>query len=288
MLASATQPPPLPPPKKRSELNARLTKLGLPVLSSSALKKLTAQEPTDRVMQALLQAEAQHAGGRAYLIRVITAASETKAPGNESTPPTPLRHLKPVGDAEKNATRAEPLAPEAALPEPAPGHVMPEPTSPAQNQTRLSVHVYGQKAALCFEPTLTRSNVPTLTLDAAVARGQRQYDWSSKIRLQLTRQELPVAAAVLLGFRPKCKFTNHGDQNNKGFSIEDQGQHVFIRVFAKDQPVRAVPVTPEDVFRITTLLLRQLQSAYPWLTGGDLISLISLTVGRVKTPGSPS
>jgi hypothetical protein len=210
MLATATQPPSLPPPKKRSELNARLAQLGLPILSSSALKKLTAQEPLDRIMQALVQAEAQHAGGRAYLIRVITAASETTASGEESTPPAPPRHLRPVGDAEENTTGAEPLTPKAALPTPAPGHTMPEPAFPTQNPIRLSVHVYGQKAALCFEPTLTRSNVPTITLDAAVARGQRQYDWSSKIRLQLTRQELPVAAAVLLGFRAKCEFKNHG------------------------------------------------------------------------------
>ncbi|MEE4377187.1 MAG: hypothetical protein V2J55_06690 [Candidatus Competibacteraceae bacterium] len=288
MLASVKNPPSLPPPKKRSELNARLTELGLPVLSSSALKKLTAQEPIDRIMQALVQAEAQHAGGLAYLIRVINAASETTVSGEASTPSAPPRHLQPVSDAEESGSDARPSAPEAASFTPAPGHSIPEPASPAQNQTRLSVHVYGQKAALCFEPTLTRSHVPTLTLDAALAQGQRQYDWGNKLRLQLTRQELPMVAAVLLGFRPKCEFTNHGDQNNKGFSIEDQGQHVFIRVFAKDQPVRAVPVTPEDAFRITTLLLRQLQSACPWLTGGDLISLISRTVGRVKTPGRPS
>lgn len=145
-------------------------------------------------------------------------------------------------------------------------------------EDRASFHVYGGKAALCFEADETKQGVPTIALDAASSTGPRAYDWNGKIRLQLTRAELPVVAAVLLGVMTKCEFKNHGQDNSKGFSIERQeGGKVFIKVMAKDQGVKAVPVGPADVFYIASLVMRQLRKANPWLDGTALISLVRST-----------
>ena len=47
-------------------------------------------------------------------------------------------------------------------------------------QDRASFHVYGGKAALCFEADLTRNEVHTIALDAATATGPKQYNWGKK------------------------------------------------------------------------------------------------------------
>ncbi len=144
----------------------------------------------------------------------------------------------------------------------------------------VSVHVYGGKAALCFEADETRDGVATVALDAAAATGPQQYDWKNKLRLQLTRQELPTVLAVLCGFAPRAEFKNHGANKDKGFSVEHQGDKLFWRVFAREGGVRAVPMAPEDAFYTAGLFLRQLRKAAPWMGAGDLLALAQ----RVLTP----
>lgn len=142
-------------------------------------------------------------------------------------------------------------------------------------EDRVNFHVYGGKAALCFETDMTKSNVPTVALDAATASAPRQFDWANKTRLQLTRAELPEVVAVFMGVKGSCKFQNHGPDSSKGFEIErQQGGKIFVKVFAKQQPVKAVPVMPADAFYVTSLLIRQLQKGMPWLDVPGVIALI--------------
>lgn len=150
---------------------------------------------------------------------------------------------------------------------------------------RLSHHVYGGKAALCFEADTTKSDVPTVALDAAPSAGPRQYNWADKIRVQLTRDELPVVAAVFLGFMPGCEFKNHGADNDKGFSMENQGARIFVRVFAKDQGVRAVPVEAADAYHVTALLMRQIRLCYPWLDGQAVALMLKSLAQRAAVKG---
>lgn len=150
-------------------------------------------------------------------------------------------------------------------------------------EDRESVHVYGGKAALCFEADMTKGDVPTIALDAATSTGPRQYDWNNKLRLQMTRAELPVVTAVLIGAMQRCEFKNHGQDNSKGFSMERQdGGKVFIKVFGKDQPIRAIPVMPADVFYVASLFMRQMLKASPWLDATALISMIRATQVEVR------
>jgi len=80
---------------------------------------------------------------------------------------------------------------------------------------------------------------------------------------------LPVAAAVLLGYKKQCEFKNHGKENNKGLSLEDQSDKVFYRVFTKGA-MHAVPVSEGDRFHVTALFLRQIRQHYKWLDGASV------------------
>ena len=153
---------------------------------------------------------------------------------------------------------------------------------------RVQCRIYGGKAALCVEADETRQHEPTLRLEVARATGPREYDWTRKLTLQLTRDELPVVAATVLGLLPRCLFKNHGPDNNKGLEIEHQGSHLFIRLFQKDHGVFAVPVGAADSFHLGALCLRPLRQAAPWLSDQGVLTMLKLTVQRMTAaaPGS--
>ena len=94
---------------------------------------------------------------------------------------------------------------------------------------RVRCRVYGGKAALCIETDETRQGEPTLRIEAARATAPREYDWRQKLALQLTREELPVIAATVLGLLPRCAYNNHGPNQDKGLEIVHQGTHLFVR-----------------------------------------------------------
>lgn len=152
-------------------------------------------------------------------------------------------------------------------------HPSPEIKEPPElrNQPRPihpSWHVYG-KSALCFEADETRAGIPTVSIDACPSTGSRKYDWNSKIRIQLTAQELPIITAVLLGYQKQCEFKNHGKENNKGLSMEDQTDKAFCRVFTRGA-LHAVPILGGDRFHVIALFLRQIRLHYTWLDGASV------------------
>lgn len=157
-----------------------------------------------------------------------------------------------------------------------------QPSSTPQNiDDRASVHVYGGRAALCFNADETKLKLPTIALDAALSISARKYDWQKKIRIQMTKQELPVVAAVMLGVIPSCEFKSHGIEKNKGFSLEKQaGGKVFVTVFAANEKVRAVPIESHDVFYVVSLLMRQIQKSCPWLDSASVLQLIRATQAK--------
>ena len=142
--------------------------------------------------------------------------------------------------------------------------------------------MYGSKAALCIETDVTRQDEPTLRLEAAPATGPRAYDWPRKLTLQLTREELPVVAATVLGLLPRCTYKNHGPEQNKGLEIEHQGSHLFVRLFQKDRGVLAVPVGPADSYALAALALRALRQGTPWLSDQGILMALKLTVQRMS------
>ncbi|WP_460428203.1 hypothetical protein [Azotobacter armeniacus] len=223
-----------------AEINTALAELGLPRIPQEKIAAVLQVEDRARIVAAIAQAP-QDAEARRFLAEVLSAAGI----GSEAAIDTASR---------------------------------PAPEQPDPRLGNASVHVYGGRFALCFEADTTRQGFPTVALDATNADGPMQYDWSQKIRLQLTRAEMPVVTAVLLGVLPGCEFKNHGQDKDKGFSMERQKEgRVYVKVFAREQGVKGVPIIPADLFFVSALFIRQLQKACPWMNATSLVELIKLT-----------
>ena len=297
------------PPQQAStltlaQINDMLSSAGFPIISRERIETLQSLAPRERIIRAIRLARTD-SGARTWLTDLFARAGiAMHQPDRETTaaePEIPSDSLQGAQEAPHNTSYHEanqspdqaPMQDHLSRPQyqQSPDRRQQsqgrEPQNPQGNreesgrmsaEDRMSVHVYGGKAALCFEADMTKGNVPTIALDAANSTGPRQYDWNGKIRIQLTRAELPVVLAVLIGSSQSCEFKNHGQDNSKGFSMARQeGGKVFIKVFGKDQGQRAVPVMPADVFYVASLFVRQLRKANPWLDSTSIMSMVRAT-----------
>lgn len=261
------------------DVNKRLRELGLQAIDVFVAQEITKEMPRSRFVQALREAN-DNTGAMNFLTRLI-ASKKAKAG-------VPARNQAHAGGQASPSAASMPEAPQREVP-PAHEHNNADSSTPADGgaarvKEYLSHHVYGNKAALCWNVDETRAGEPTIRLEAAKSIGERKYDWSTKIAIQFTRDELTVTLAVLTGALDKVEGKNHGigDQAGKGFEIVDQGKNFFVRVFAPNAGACAVPMTPEDAFTVCSILLKQMQQGKPWLNAQDLIALAHRIVGRMK------
>jgi hypothetical protein len=294
-------------------LNARLAALRLPPQTEASLAALPAGLDGARIEHALQQAERGQQGALVFLSNnlrnapapaPVATTAVTRAPGNPpeaaTAPSRPILPAPPASNAPAAPRPAPANAPTPSAPASIPRSDPPAATPPVPSRQtppapapsapgipgttrpdRVGCHIYGGKAALCVESDETRQNAPTLRIEAARATAPQTYDWKQKIAIQLTADELPLVAATVLGLLPRCACKNHGPDNTKGLEIEHQGTHLLVRVFQKDQGVRAVPVGPADSYYLAALGLRQLRKAAPWLTDQGVLALLRLTAQRM-------
>lgn len=258
-----------------SLINSQLAHAGIPaVVNADTAARLKGLAARDRLVKAIFAApkdKSEHAWLIDLLKRVGINVAESSTTLEPIAPPVD-RQVPSNQDAARKVTDPQTTSERVDSPGP-------------MGRDRQSVHVYGNKSALCFEPDTTKDGTHTVALDAALATGPRQYDWKRKIRVQLTVRELPIVAAVIFGFGRFCEFKNHGTNNDKGFSLENQEKNavgqVFARVFAKDQVLRAVPIDAADAWRVGALFVRQLRQQYPWLDGDTLMMSLRMTGARI-------
>ncbi|WP_137887629.1 hypothetical protein [Pseudomonas sp. 2FE] len=245
------------------EINQLLTKHSFPPISREQLPAVLGAGDREKILRAVSQLE--NAKASEYLRGVMVQAGIT---------------FPQQGDpAQDEHYGAQPADDEQPMPNNDDAMIRQGGNPGAGQDEREKFHVYGGKAALCFEVDSTRGGVPTVALDAASSTSPKKYDWGSKIRIQMTRAELPVVAAVLMGSRQRCEFKNHGPDSSKGFSMERQaGGKVFVKVFAKGVPIKAVPVDPADVFFVASLYVLQIHKACPWLDTAGTIALVQATM----------
>lgn len=273
-----------------NELNQRLSNIGMPMaLSANNAAQLKQVARRDRVLNAVARVESHNdSGARTFLANAFQRAgilpNDPNQPAQAAAPavaPSPAPEPTP-------APTTAPMAPTAPVRQPpiAPRQVTPSQQSGIVNvavRDRVQHHVYGGKAALTFELDETKRGVPTVALDGANAVAARQYDWSTKVRIQLTTNELPVVAATMLGMLPECSFSNHGPENNKGFAIEWQSARssFFVKVWQGKGNLRAVPMTREDGFYVAQIVIRAIQQGSPArLDAAGLIATLRTLYGR--------
>ncbi len=142
-----------------------------------------------------------------------------------------------------------------------------------------TVHVYAQSAALSVEGVqLENRSGYVVRLEAARRiSDSKNYDWASKIALQVTLREFPDVMACLLGHLDAVEFEYHGEQKNKGYRIvknPDNAGLLFELFSAKDGRVR-VPALPSDQFSVSVLALRYFQRNYGGLNTESLLKLMA-------------
>jgi hypothetical protein len=234
---------------KLSQLNSKLTQARLPSVHPSKLQTVLENCQRDKLLRAINNLDNPNA--HEYLRRVLVRA---EIPFDQTF----------TASNQADQSEAEGLANQSD-------------DDSLLNQ-RAKFHVYGRRAALCFEVDVTRGGVPTIALDAANCINANTYNWAKKTRIQMTRAELPVVAAVLLGSRASCEFKAHGPDKSKGFALERQaGGKVFAKVMDKDQPMKAVPIEAADAFYVASLFLLQIRRGSPWLDAVSTIALINAT-----------
>jgi len=130
-------------------------------------------------------------------------------------------------------------------------------TDEKERLSQLKKHkCFATSAALTIEQDKTQKGTPTLSLQMAPAT-QGTADWSNKISIQLTKDELPVFVGVLLGYANACEFK----RGQKGISFERQPENnaLFARGTQK-RVVAPLPITPGSVYHISALALAQLHA----------------------------
>lgn len=267
-------------------VNTKLSQLGLDTLSQQESSALLNNVKRHHFTEALDQASTRP-DTMSWLKNVITRAKVDGAagPANEKQAAAKTGRVShPEACSERSHTNPSHAPGNATVDssEPSPAN-LPKDAENRSSSDFMSHHVYGSKAALCWQVDETRRGISTLRLEAAKSIGERQYDWKNKIAIQLTREELPHVAAVLMGLLSATKGSNHGqgDQAGKGFEIQHQGSNVFVRVFGANKGACAVPVSAADTFEISGLIMRQLLKDRPWLNGSDVLMLLKATVARM-------
>lgn len=165
---------------------------------------------------------------------------------------------------------------------------IPAPTAPAARRDasapgegrvfEQSHHVYATRGALCFEPvevpgTHASTSYWTVQVEAAAMAGKGRAEWDKKIAVRLTRRELPIVTAAMLGWCPKAEISGHGAAADKRLTIEHQGERVFVKVGQGRRTV-AVPVSADDLTDVAYGMLKALRRNMPELDSQTVLQLV--------------
>lgn len=146
----------------------------------------------------------------------------------------------------------------------------------------ISHNVYGARAGMSVNCTYYNES-PSINIDFAGLRVNGNLsagcDWDNKISFLITKNEMPYFLGVLLGVSQICSGQYHGDQNNKFFEFELQGDGVYAK--AKTNGISlALKISPPDVFNIAVKVFPHIKPLYGFLSVDEIKSLIISTVSR--------
>lgn len=224
----------------------------------------TALQQPDRTVSAIrsLQNADTFNSGKAELLRIFEA----------DDPPLP-NFAAPERAMSPNPTQkpSQPATPRADAKPPQ------ERTTSENKANWRSVHIYGGKAAFCFSLCEVRGGGSySVMVDGALASGTREYDWAKKISLQLSSKELLQVLAVLRRRVKVAELSAHGEANDKGFKIEDQGDKFFMSLNKKGEPSRATPMPMIESFEVISLLLLAIRKNHEHLSTVDILNMHAL------------
>lgn len=302
--------------QSHSRFNAKLQALSIPALSAASHSQFLATGNRARVARAIEIADS-NADARTYVVKTLLefrpvtdvldggdTHADPRSQPSQSRVTNMADHRRPNSPAPSpsgieppSASEGRDLPPEESsyaeddspVPEgnrnPNPGRQARDGDSRDSKQREyVNVHVYGGKAALCFSADETKHGVPTVQIDAAPMIGERTYNWSEKVTIQLTVAEIPHVASVIFGLLPGCDYGNHGPDHKKGFKMENQAGKVFVQLRAPGVS-HAVPITSADIWKVGNVFARQLRAGNRHLTTfSDVLAMLRATTVRLLAP----
>ncbi len=151
-------------------------------------------------------------------------------------------------------------------------------TQSSESKRYMNIKSHGKSNAIEFAPDNTQTGWDTLRIEAApkLSGNTKAYDWANKVSVQVTKTELPIVVAVLLGFLPSCEFGNHGD-TAKWFSIENQGKAFYIKVGqASDKRMLPCPVPYVEAHLAGMVALSQYAKNFEGMTTDAALEAIKV------------
>lgn len=161
---------------------------------------------------------------------------------------------------------------------------VPRTTNPADSHVKgfePSVHAYSSSAAICLELVEVRPELDdarneaywTLQIEMAKALSQRKFDWEKKIVFRLTKRELPLFSAVMVGALGSLQFANHGPGGDKKLAIEDQESHLYFDMRQGKKGI-AMQVGGDEIFHLASLSMKALGRNSPHLDAQTVMALV--------------
>jgi hypothetical protein len=120
-----------------------------------------------------------------------------------------------------------------------------------------------KRTGLNVQFTATRQNYPTLSIEVApILKPVQSPDWSSKIIIQLTRNELTAFCSVLFALRKTMTASYHGESRNKGVSAYNNGANGAVIVLSEQGRQLQSFLTPDDRLELAVFSIRRLSMAW--------------------------
>jgi hypothetical protein len=142
-----------------------------------------------------------------------------------------------------------------------------------------SYHAYGSKYALCFgEGLAADGKTHIINIDGAPAVNPRQYDWSRKIALQLTMEEMYRFLAVLQIKIASVKFMGHGKNHDKSFMFSVQEGNYFASLSQTERQTMSIQISAPSGIAISTMLLKQIYLNAPHLKNSTIEEMLCTLV----------
>ncbi len=269
--AARKNPPPPPPfnfPKTLGQFNSFIQHHMLgPLLSkdgADALKERLGHEHLESLMDRIHRDDTSASEACAELSDAIKAVQRRQQEKARTPAPAPRESVKP---AAPDVHPQQPAASHEAATASAAAPGAPATSSGAQGgPVRHQARAYGKRFAMCAEIAYTAGDIPTIKVEMAPAipGKDRAYSWSEKLIFQLTRKELLVMTAVLLGMADSCRFDNHGVSKVKWLQVAMQDRGVlYLSMGDKGIKPMGVPVSEPDVKAdLYVLAVTAIQQAY--------------------------
>lgn len=146
------------------------------------------------------------------------------------------------------------------------------------NQKPSKMHVYGKSAALTIEACENSKNDFFTVMFEIAPSDNGTADWTKKIAVQPTSQELPSILAVFLGYAVTARIK----RDQKWLEVTAQGDRVFFK--GGYQKPYALPIAAGDRVGCCALLLQEYSRNYPDLQP----ALIIASLQSIRTPSPRS